>query len=103
VYLLLSEKKGTYYIGATTDPTRRLEQHNTGKGGFHTRSFGPWVLLHVIRCAGHSEALKLELKMKKLPPGKKLQAFQEHNATSGDVSKYGHTRSTLTGGDPQET
>lgn len=75
VYLLESLEHGTFYIGATVDVHRRLEQHNTGKGGFHTRSRRPWLLRGFIRCENRSEALKLEAKLKKLPKNQKEKAF----------------------------
>ena len=32
------------YIGSTTDLKRRLADHNSGNGRFHSKKFAPWVL-----------------------------------------------------------
>ncbi len=32
---------GTFYTGWSTDPERRLRQHNRGKGARYTRTHGP--------------------------------------------------------------
>lgn len=38
---------GTYYIGWTTDPQRRLLQHNAGRGARYTRSRRPVRLVYL--------------------------------------------------------
>lgn len=47
VYVIYSESARKYYRGITTDPERRLKQHNSGKGAKYTRGRGPWVLYAV--------------------------------------------------------
>lgn len=60
------------YIGTTTDLTRRLEEHASGKGGAYTRTRLPVTLLyrepHVDRAAAQrrEERLKRWTKRKKL-------------------------------------
>ena len=44
VYLLRSLKTGGFYIGWTTNLTRRLETHNEG-GSSYAKSRGPWELI----------------------------------------------------------
>jgi len=46
VYILRSLKTGRFYIGHTDDLARRMEEHNTGRGGRYTRQNGPWTLLY---------------------------------------------------------
>jgi putative endonuclease len=38
---ILECSDGSYYTGWTTDPQRRLRQHNRGIGARYTRSHGP--------------------------------------------------------------
>ena len=42
VYILRSEvEPGRHYVGLTSDPNRRLAEHNEGKS-IHTNKFKPW-------------------------------------------------------------
>lgn len=66
---------GFYYVGMTTDPERRLREHNglykdgsTGnpKGGRYTSKHRPWVARALYGpYVGRSEALKAEYALKK--------------------------------------
>ncbi len=56
VYSIQSEiDSDRYYIGITTDVTRRLDEHNTGKS-LHTNKFKPWRLLTYIAFAERYKA-----------------------------------------------
>lgn len=57
---------GNYYTGWSTDPLRRLRQHNAGKGARYTRVNSPCQLVYVEEVADHSAALKREMKIKLL-------------------------------------
>ncbi len=44
VYILRSlNEPDRHYVGVTTDPNRRLDEHNSGKS-IHTNKFKPWKL-----------------------------------------------------------
>ena len=62
---------GGYYTGWTTDPLRRLKQHNAGRGARYTRMNAPSELVYVEEVADHSAALKRELEIKRLEHLKK--------------------------------
>lgn len=62
---------GTLYTGITTDVEKRLEQHRTGKGAKYTRGRSPLELVYREECGTHSDALKRELAVKRLPRAKK--------------------------------
>ena len=72
VYVLHSEK-GPYYVGSTTDPARRIRQHNgeLAGGARCTRANRPW---HPAALYGpyknRSEAFKAERALKKGKRGK---------------------------------
>lgn len=70
-YMLLCAN-GCYYTGWTTDPLRRLNQHNAGRGARYTRINSPCELVYVEEVADHSTALKRELQIKRLKPLKKV-------------------------------
>ena len=69
---LLECADGTYYTGWTTDPERRLRQHNLGRGARYTRMRRPVRLVHVEELPDRSAAMKRERQIKALPrKGKK--------------------------------
>ncbi|MEA3326864.1 MAG: GIY-YIG nuclease family protein [Chloroflexota bacterium] len=53
-----------FYTGWTTDPFRRLKEHNAGRGARYTKMHGPVALVYVEEVSGHSEALKREAQIK---------------------------------------
>jgi putative endonuclease len=70
VYLLRCAD-GTLYTGITTDPARRLEQHNAGTAAKYTRARRPVRMVFRRRAANHSAALRRELAIKKLTRAQK--------------------------------
>jgi putative endonuclease len=62
---------GTYYTGWTTDPERRLRQHNQGSGGRYTRSHRPVRMVYIEECLDKSAALKRERAIKALSRSRK--------------------------------
>jgi len=64
VYILQSIKTGGLYIGHTDNLARRLEEHNTGRGGKYTRQNGPWKLVHSEHQPDRSSAAKRERYLK---------------------------------------
>jgi len=57
VYVLLSEDLAHHYTGMTTDLTRRLMEHNSGKNK-STKAFSPWSIVysevHITRTAARA-------------------------------------------------
>lgn len=66
-YVLLC-RDNTFYGGYTTDLTRRLAEHNSGKGAKYTHpaSRRPAKMLHAERFTTRSAAMKAEAAFKKL-------------------------------------
>jgi putative endonuclease len=66
VYLLRASD-GSLYTGISSDPRRRLKEHNEGRRGAKAlRGKRPVVLLRSWRCADRSAALRLEARIKRL-------------------------------------
>ena len=63
---------GSLYTGITTDVESRLQQHRAGKGAKYTRGRTPLELVYRETCGSHSDALKREAAVKKLPRQEKL-------------------------------
>ena len=57
---------GTYYTGWTTDPERRLKQHNKGTGSHYTRSRLPVKMVYLEPQPDRSTAMKRERAIKRL-------------------------------------
>ena len=75
---LLECVDGTLYCGITVDLEKRLAAHNAGRGGAYTRTRRPVRLKAVApRKMTRSEALKLELRIKKSRRQKKVGLLLE--------------------------
>ena len=57
---------GTYYTGWTTDPDRRVKQHNKGTGAKYTSTRRPVKLVYVESQKNRTEAMKREFAIKKM-------------------------------------
>ena len=80
VYLLLCSDD-SYYCGCTNDLDKRVKLHNEGKGARYTRGRGPVAVLASRGDLTHSEACRLELRVKKKARHQKLKALQELSVT----------------------
>ncbi len=63
VYVLKSKKDGDLYTGFTTDLTRRLEAHNSGKSQ-STAPRRPFILLFCEHYLSKSDAMRRETYLK---------------------------------------
>jgi len=63
---ILECSDGTYYTGWTTNPERRLRQHNHGSGARYTRSRRPVRLVYVEEQPDRSHAMRREVKIKRM-------------------------------------
>ena len=63
---------GSLYAGISTDPERRLRQHQSGKGARALRGKGPLTLVWRQGVADKGEALRLEYRLKQ-----QSKAFKE--------------------------
>ena len=57
---------GSLYTGITTDPVRRLAEHNRGCGAAYTRSRLPVVLVYLEQAADRGQALRREHAIKRM-------------------------------------
>lgn len=66
---------GTYYTGWSTDPNRRMDQHNKGKGARYTKTRRPVKLVYVEPQPDKISALKRERAIKALTRKQKMKLF----------------------------
>jgi putative endonuclease len=64
-------RDGSLYTGVTTDPERRLAEHNAGRGGAYTRSKGPVIMVYREMAIDRSEAQRRERAIKRLSRAEK--------------------------------
>ena len=64
VYVIQSEKDGSFYRGMTVDIAQRLCAHNEGQSGYTSRK-GPWKLVYYEEYFTRGEAVKRERRIKK--------------------------------------
>jgi putative endonuclease len=64
-------RDGSLYTGVTTEPERRLAEHNSGNGGSYTRSRLPLVLVYREPAKDRSGALRRESAIKRLSRAQK--------------------------------
>ena len=62
---------GNLYTGIATDVERRFAEHQADKGAKYLRGKGRLKLVFKKRIGTHSLALKIELRVKRLPKDKK--------------------------------
>ena len=67
------------YTGITTDPQRRVKEHNEcdKKSAKYTRARRPVQLVYVESCADRSSASQREAQLKRLPRAQKLSLTSE--------------------------
>jgi putative endonuclease len=63
-YVLKSLSNGRLYIGITDDLERRLEEHNSGRGGAYTSKNKPFKLVFYEAYLDKRDAIKAELFFK---------------------------------------
>jgi putative endonuclease len=67
---------GTFYTGWTTDPERRVAQHNKGIGAKYTSARRPVKLVYLEKHRNRTSAMKRELAIKKLKRAQKSKLIE---------------------------
>jgi putative endonuclease len=75
VVYILHCKDNTLYTGITNNLEKRLITHSQGLASKYTRSRLPIVLSVVSNSMSKTEALRLEMRIKKLARGEKIAAL----------------------------
>jgi putative endonuclease len=74
---------GTFYTGYTTDPERRVDEHDAGEGAKYTRGRTPVELRHVETFESKSAAMSREYEVKQLSRRAKARLI-DTDAEDGD-------------------
>jgi putative endonuclease len=73
---------GSLYTGWTTDPNRRIKEHNAGRGALYTKWRRPVSLSYLEQVEDRSSALRREYTIKKLTRQKKLALIQDYHGNN---------------------
>jgi len=65
VYIIYSETLSIYYKGFTTDFSKRLEYHNSGKSKYTSKT-SDWIFVYLKEFETKKEALIEEKRLKRL-------------------------------------
>jgi putative endonuclease len=68
---------GSFYTGWTTDPERRVKQHNGGRGAKYTRMHRPVKLVYLEEQLDRASAMKREIAIKRLTREKKIRLIKQ--------------------------
>jgi putative endonuclease len=68
---------GSLYTGYTTDPARRLSEHNSGRGSKYTRTRCPVTLAYLEERVSRDDALRREIQIKRMSRSAKLLLCRE--------------------------
>jgi len=74
---ILECSDGTYYTGWTTDPERRISQHNKGIGAKYTSTRRPVRMVYLEPHSTRTDAMKRELAIKKMKREQKSRLIKE--------------------------
>jgi len=69
---------GTFYTGWTTDPKRRVSQHNKGIGAKYTNTRRPVKLVYLEPHPNRRDAMQRELAIKKMKRVQKSRLVEEY-------------------------
>lgn len=72
IYILLC-RDGSLYTGIAKDVGKRLNEHQSGKGGAYTRSHPPIRIIHTEPAKNRSAALIREAEIKRWSRSKKIK------------------------------
>src|ERR1035437_4321992 len=91
VVYILRCKDNTLYTGITNNIEKRLIAHDRGLASKYTRARLPVVLSAVSNPISKTEALRLEMRIKKLAKGEKIATLNELLNKKHNTKKYLNT------------
>ena len=74
VYILQSQVNDRYYVGSCSNIDQRLQRHNAGATP-STKPYRPWIVVYREEYCTKTEAIKRELKIKKMKSRKYIETL----------------------------
>ena len=85
VYILSSQRRGTLYVGVTSNLTKRVYEHKNGLVEGFTKKYGVHRLVYYEIAKDAETALSRERQMKKWNRAWKLRLIEEQNPEWEDL------------------
>lgn len=85
VYILASQRRGTLYIGVTTNLTKRVYEHKNSLVDGFTKKYRVHRLVYFEVARDAEAALSRERQMKKWNRAWKFRLIEEHNSEWADL------------------
>ena len=79
IYILASQRRGTLYIGVTSDLVKRAYEHKNGRADGFTKKYKIYRLVYYEVIRNAKAALSREKQMKKWNRLWKIKLIEEHN------------------------
>jgi putative endonuclease len=78
VYILISKVDGRFLFGQTTDLAKSINAHNKGLSAY-TKKYRPWQLFAIRKVETRSEAIQMEMELRKIKNENKVYEFMLYN------------------------
>ena len=85
VYILSSQRRGTLYIGVTSNLIKRVHEHKNGVIDGFTKKYGVHQLVYYEIAKDAETAVSRERQLKKWNRVWKLRLIEEHNPEWDDL------------------
>ena len=86
VYILVSRKNGTLYVGMTEDIAKRVIRHKGGRGSKFVKKYNIQRLVYFEKANDYSEACNKERQLKSWERKWKLALIEQMNPEWKDLS-----------------
>ena len=85
LYILASQRNGTFYVGVTSNLSRRVWEHKTGVIEGFTKRYDVHLLVHAEFHATMEEAISREKRIKTWRRAWKIMLIEQTNPTWRDL------------------
>ncbi len=86
IYILYNVVHDKFYIGQTYSLSKRIVEHQTGKGQYTSRYSGDWKFVYYESYQSRAEAMRRERQLKRLKSKEYLKRFVKEKRMSASSS-----------------
>jgi putative endonuclease len=88
IYILQSESSDKYYVGYSSDPFKRINEHNNSPFPTYTSKYRPWNLKAIYSCGDKMNmAIEIERFIKKQKSRRLIQNLIEGRTLTGILAQ----------------
>ncbi len=89
VYIITNKWRTTFYIGVTSNLSKRVAQHKIGEGSVFTKKYKLTELVYFELIFGMQQAINREKELKKWHKDWKINLIKSVNPTMKEISETG--------------